>query len=135
MDRGAHDGVPDLRLLRAYCVERPLGCANRATGIGEIQLPLRERPHNRVIFWSQAEENVGSSSCDRYSGFLAVESGLSWRVSLLWTHCSQDRVTHEKDVGQRRGREYPMGVLRQSAIAHLVEAEHALDHSDRMLYP
>ena len=51
MDRGADDGVPDCDCYGPrYCVERPLGCANRATGFGEIQLPLRVDSVEKLLF-------------------------------------------------------------------------------------
>jgi hypothetical protein len=37
------------------------------------------------------------------------------------------------EIGQGAGDEQAMGVLGQAAIAHLDEAEHTLDHADRVL--
>src|SRR4029077_6265707 len=44
-------------------------------------------------------------------------------------------AARDEQIGQRAGHDQAGGVLRQSAIAHLGEAEHPLDDSDRMFDP
>ena len=74
--------------------------------------------------------------CDAFDirGDLFEKWRVSFPVSLLRTHCSQERVANDKDIGQRGRDEHPVGVLGQAPIAHLGEAEHALDDPDRMLH-
>ena len=43
---------------------------------------------------------------------------------------SEQVVSGDEEVRQRAGDEEPMGVLGDTAVAHLGEAEHALDHAD-----
>ena len=61
------------------------------------------------------------------------ESRLSGLDFLLRTDCSQDLVSNKKDVGQCRRHEQAVAVLGQTAIAHLLESKHSLDHPDRVL--
>src|SRR5215472_12822559 len=44
-------------------------------------------------------------------------------------------AARHKQIGQRAGHEQAVGVLCESAIAHLGEAEHPLNDPDRMLDP
>ena len=44
-------------------------------------------------------------------------------------------AARDEQIGQRAGHDQAVGVLRQSAIAHLGEAEHPLDDPDRMFDP
>jgi len=46
---------------------------------------------------------------------------------------AQQMPACREQIGQRAGHKEAMSVLRQSAIAHLGEAEHPLDDPDRML--
>src|SRR3989442_15723443 len=46
---------------------------------------------------------------------------------------AQQALAHHEEVGQRTGDDQAMPVLRQAAVAHLSEAEHALDHPNGML--
>ena len=52
--------------------------------------------------------------CDAFDirGDLFEKWRVSFPVSLLRTHCSQERVANDKDIGQRGRDEYPVGVLR-----------------------
>jgi hypothetical protein len=47
--------------------------------------------------------------------------------------CTQQRSSHHEQIGQRTGDEPPVGVLGDAAVAHLDEAEEALDHQKRTL--
>jgi hypothetical protein len=47
--------------------------------------------------------------------------------------CAQQRSSHHEQIGQRTGDEQPVGVFGDAAVAHLGEAEEALDHQKRML--
>ena len=47
--------------------------------------------------------------------------------------CAQQRSSHHGQIGQRTGDEQPVGVLGDTAVAHLGETEEALDHQKRML--
>lgn len=66
---------------------------------------------------------------------LSGKSRPSFAIFLLRTDCSQHGVADQKNVGQRRRHEQPIAVFGQPAIARLAEAEHPLDHSDRVLHP
>src|SRR6476646_9347844 len=44
-------------------------------------------------------------------------------------------AARDEQIGQRAGHDQAVGVLRQSAIAHLGKAEHPLDDPDRMFDP
>ncbi len=46
---------------------------------------------------------------------------------------ANELAARDVEIGQRAGDEQAMGVLGQAAIAHLDEAEHPLDHADRVL--
>jgi hypothetical protein len=66
----------------------------------------------------------------RFQGYFFKKSRRSRPVSLLRADCSQERVSNEKDVGQRRGHEHAVAVLHEPAVAHLAETEDALDEPD-----
>lgn len=46
---------------------------------------------------------------------------------------AQQAASGDEQIGERAGDEQAVGVLGDAAIAHFGEAEHALDHADRML--
>src|ERR1043166_1490850 len=48
---------------------------------------------------------------------------------------AQEALAHHEEVGERAGDDEAMAVFREAALAHLGEAEHALDHPNRMLNP
>ena len=48
---------------------------------------------------------------------------------------AQEAFAHHEEVGQGAGDDEAMPVLGQAAVAHLGEAEHALDHPNGMLDP
>src|SRR5712692_2193871 len=51
-------------------------------------------------------------------------------VSVLY---AQQRSSHHEQIGQRQGYPHPVAVLAQSSVAHLGEAEDALDHPNGVL--
>jgi hypothetical protein len=48
---------------------------------------------------------------------------------------AQQALAHHEEVGQCAGDDEAMPVLRQAAVAHLSEAEHPLEHANRVFDP
>ena len=52
-----------------------------------------------------------------------------YRISLLWTDCSQERVSEQKNIGERSRHEQAVAVFRKTAITHLAKAKHSRTHA------
>jgi hypothetical protein len=73
------------------------------------------------------------------SGLVNLQRCIYTRLALFF--CSsgipvlraQQRSSHHEQIGQRTGDEQSVGILGNAAVAHLDEAEEALDHQKRML--
>src|SRR6266581_762878 len=46
---------------------------------------------------------------------------------------SQQPMSNHKEIRQSTRHEQPIGILREAAVAHLGESEHAFEHADGML--
>src|SRR6185437_9577575 len=86
--------------------------------------------------WSKSENSgaravwVPASLCFGDGGVILASSGRLAQTPLL--RCQQPSPDGEQ-VRQRRGHLQAMQVLRQAAVAHLLKAEYAFDHSDAVL--
>src|SRR3954471_2314311 len=75
----------------------------------------------------------------RIAAETAASAALSVRFAspagVLQTLCplSDQMPPHHEQIGERTRGKQPIGILVQAAIAHLHEAEHALDYAEHML--
>src|SRR5262249_13615190 len=89
-----------------------------STGAAEAAV-ARERPHGSPL----AAAEHGSNRC-------VVRS--AGPVGTLRRLEAQQTLSHHEQVRERRRHHEPMTILTQPAVAHLREAEDALDHPNRM---
>src|SRR5882762_6969265 len=80
---------------------------------------------------------IGNNGFEFQRRFFAAQSGSEVSplpfLDALRPLNSEQVVAGDEQIGQRAGDEEPIGILRDAAVAHLGEAEHALDDPDRVL--